>query len=91
MTFARPLTWPQWILWVLAEEPWRIDPRRDAPAAPPIAGGADPERETRLDAERATLEFGSRSTKKLDGGQLPIEESPLFGGRAQAGLFGGGE
>ena len=24
MTFARPLTWKEWILWVLANEPARI-------------------------------------------------------------------
>ena len=55
--------------------------------APPIAGEADTEREAKLDAERATLEYRQRSTKRLDAGRVPIGESPLFGGSAQGGLF----
>jgi hypothetical protein len=34
-----------------------------------------------------TLEFRQRSTKRVDRGRLPIEESPLWGGAAQGGLF----
>ena len=55
------------------------------PGAP---GEADVERETKLEAERATLEYRQRSQKRADAGRMPIHESPLFGGRAQANLFG---
>lgn len=48
----------------------------------------DGERESRLDAKRVTLEFGQKSTKRLDRGKQPIDESPLFGGPAQSDLFG---
>lgn len=54
---------------------------------PPIAGTADTEREARIDAERVTLEFAQRSTKRADSGKLPIEFSPLFGGDPQQSLF----
>ena len=54
---------------------------------PPIAGQADVERGSRLDAERVTLEFGSKSTRKIDAGRRPIDESPLFGGEKQESLF----
>ena len=56
---------------------------------PPIAGAADMERESRLDAERVTLEFASKSTRRLDAGKQPISDSPLFSpdGPAQGGLF----
>jgi len=47
----------------------------------------DPERETKLDAKRVTLEFRTRSTKRLDCGKRPITDSPLFGGPAQSELF----
>jgi hypothetical protein len=47
----------------------------------------DPEFAARLDAERVTLEFATKSTKKLDAGKRPIEESPLFGGPAQKEMF----
>lgn len=40
-----------------------------------------------IQAERVTLEFGSSSTKKLDCGKQSIEDSPLFGGERQKGLF----
>jgi hypothetical protein len=47
--FARPLTWSEWILRVLGNEPWRIDSRQDPSAAPPIPGAAaDAEREGRV-------------------------------------------
>ena len=55
--------------------------------APPIAGAADPEYQTRIDAERVTAEFGSKSRRRLDAGRKPITESPLFGGEAQLSLF----
>jgi len=54
---------------------------------PPIAGDADVEREAKLEAERATLEFRQRSQKRLDSGRAPILESPLFDGPAQGDLF----
>lgn len=53
----------------------------------PLQAEADPEYTTRLEAARVTLEFGSKSTKRLDGGREPIEESPLWGGTRQRGLF----
>ena len=59
-----------------------------ANTTPPIAGSADVERESRLAAERVSLEFRQRSTRKLDAGKVPILESPLFDGRAQGDLFG---
>lgn len=55
--------------------------------APPIAGTADTEYESRIDAERCTAEFGTKSTRRLDAGRKPIEDSPLFGGERQMGLF----
>ena len=55
---------------------------------PPIAGQSDTERTARLDAQRVTLEFDSRSTRRLDRGREPIMNSPLFGGPAQGDLFG---
>lgn len=54
---------------------------------PPIAGTADPEWESRLDAERVTLELKQKSTRRVDTGRKPIDESPLFGGERQGGLF----
>jgi hypothetical protein len=51
---------------------------------------ADPEFQTRLDAERVTLEFATRSRRRLDAGKMPIEESPLFGGAAQWEMFPAG-
>jgi hypothetical protein len=55
--------------------------------APPIAATADLERESKLDAERVTLQFRQASTRRLDAGRRPITESPLFGGPAQTELF----
>jgi hypothetical protein len=52
-----------------------------------LKGQADTEREARIEAERVTLEFAQKSTRRLDAGRRPIEESPLFGGDAQASLF----
>ena len=52
------------------------------------AGTADPARLSKLDAERVSLEYRQRSTKRADTGREPIEESPLFGGSAQGRLFG---
>ena len=48
---------------------------------------ADIEREAKLDAERCTLQFAQASTRRLDCGKRPIEESPLFGGSKQEELF----
>lgn len=55
--------------------------------APPIPGAADVEYSTRLDAARVTLQFGVKSTKRLDAGRRSIEDSPLFGGERQSSLF----
>jgi hypothetical protein len=52
-----------------------------------LKGTADTERETRIEAERVTLEFAQKSTRKLDAGKRPMSDSPLFGGEAQASLF----
>ena len=61
---------------------------KDVPAtAPPIAGQADTEYQTRIDAERVTAEFATHSARRLDGGRRPIAEAPLFGGEAQLSLF----
>jgi len=56
---------------------------------PPIAGSADPEYSTRIDAQRVTREFQTKSTRRLDSGSghEPIEDSPLFGGARQGDLF----
>jgi hypothetical protein len=56
---------------------------------PPIAGASDRERETRLEAERVTLEIRFGRGRSIDAGRVPIEHSPLFGGAAQSDLFGG--
>lgn len=53
--------------------------------APPIAGAADLEYETKLDAERVTLEFNS--AKRPTTPQESTEDLPLFGGQRQGGLF----
>lgn len=50
-------------------------------------GKADVEYKTRIDAERVTAEFKTKSTKRIDAGRNPIEDSPLFGGERQGGLF----
>lgn len=53
--------------------------------APPIAGAADIEYQTRLDADRVTAEFAApRQPAKP---QHAIEDLPLFGGERQKGLF----
>jgi hypothetical protein len=62
----------------------KVSPAKEAP---PIAGSADTERHSRLDAERVTWEFRTKSTRRLDAGRLPITESPLFGGPSQQELF----
>lgn len=48
---------------------------------------ADPEYQTRIDAERCTLEFSRGKGKRLDSGKEPIECSPLFGGQRQGMLI----
>jgi hypothetical protein len=48
---------------------------------------ADPEYSTRIEAKRVTWEFSSKSTRRLDVGRESIEDSPLFGGKRQQGLF----
>jgi phospholipid N-methyltransferase len=57
------------------------------PAPPPLAGEADPEFLTRLEAERYTLEFNSPLQRPLDAGRRPFLESPLFGEQGQENLF----
>lgn len=47
----------------------------------------DPEFDSRIDAERCTLEFGKGKGQRLDTGKLPIEDSPLFGGGRQGMLI----
>ena len=56
-----------------------------AAGAPPIAGAADWEYETRLDAERVTLEFAAPRTPAKP--QNAIEDLPLFGGERQLEMF----
>ena len=60
-------------------EPYRV--------APTLAAEADTERGARIEAERVTLEFGSKSARRLDSGRRPITESPLFGGEPQESLW----
>jgi hypothetical protein len=67
------------------------EPASKPASPPPIAGEADPEYQTRLDANRVTAEFGVKSARPLDAGKKPITDSPLFGGEAQGNLFGGNE
>jgi hypothetical protein len=52
-----------------------------------LAAVADMEYSTRIDADRVTLEFGSKSARRLDSGKRPITDSPLFGGPAQGDLW----
>jgi len=61
--------------------------KSQAPPAAPLAATADLEYSTRIDADRVTLEFGARSSRKADSGKQPITDSPLFGGPAQGDLF----
>ena len=58
-----------------------------APAPPIPASDVDTERTAKLDAERVTWEFSTRSTRRIDAGKESIEDSPLFGGPRQGGLF----
>ena len=55
--------------------------------APELSGEADTGRAGRIDAERVTLEFGSKSARRLDAGRRPMSEAPLFGGAAQGELW----
>ena len=52
-----------------------------------LAGEPDQERESKLDAERVTLEFATWSRRRLDAGRRSIEDSPLFGGERQGQLW----
>lgn len=54
---------------------------------PPIAGEADIEYESRIQAAQCTWEFSAKLAKPLDCGKEPIEHSPLFGGNPQGELF----
>lgn len=54
-------------------------------AAPPIAGAADQEYKTRIDAERVTLEFATSIRPAAP--QNAIDDLPLFGGERQEDLF----
>jgi hypothetical protein len=47
----------------------------------------DAEYSTRIEAKRLTLEYATKSTKRLDAGSEPFDESPLWGGVKQRGLF----
>ena len=66
-----------------------MTPATPTPAtpAPELTGQADAEYESRIDAERVTAEFATKSARKLDGGRRPIEDSPLFGGERQGSLW----
>ncbi len=46
----------------------------------------DTERPAKLDAERVTLQFAQRSSRRFDAGRESIEDSPLFGGPRQITL-----
>lgn len=62
--------------------------RQAADTVPPIPSAADPEYAARLDAKRCTLEFSQPlPAGRLDRGQLPIEQAPLFGRNPQVSLF----
>ena len=58
----------------------------DAPHAD-LTGAADREYQSRIEAERITAEFATRSARRLDAGKAPIMDAPLFGGPAQGELF----
>lgn len=58
--------------------------RRDP--LPPIAGEADMEYESRIQAAQCTVAFSAK-LGNLDCGKEPIEHSPLFGGNPQGELF----
>ena len=53
--------------------------------SPELAGAADLEYQTRLDAERVTLQF--RDSIRPEKPQHAVEDLPLFGGERQGGLF----
>lgn len=59
----------------------------DAGALCAAPASDDLERGSRIEAERVTLEFASRSTRRVDVGRRPITEAPLFGGPRQGNLF----
>jgi hypothetical protein len=52
-----------------------------------LHGSADPEHGSRLDAERVTAEFATKSARRVDAGRKPITDSPLFGGPSQGEMF----
>jgi hypothetical protein len=52
-----------------------------------LQGQADREYQSRIDADRATLELKQKSRRQVDAGRQSIEDSPLFGGERQGGLF----
>jgi hypothetical protein len=52
-----------------------------------MAGAADTEYGSRLDAKRVTFQFKVKSARRIDSGREPITDSPLFGGPAQGSLF----
>jgi hypothetical protein len=53
--------------------------------APPIIGSADPEYQTRIDAQRVTLQFSQPITAPNNA--LDYNDLPLFGGNKQEELF----
>ena len=54
---------------------------------PPMIGSADLSYLPRLESARVTAEWRTRSARKLDTGRMPMDESPIFGGRKQQELF----
>lgn len=55
------------------------------PEQPPITGEADREYQTRIDADRVTLQFTDMLRPKKP--QHAVEDLPLFGGERQQGMF----
>jgi hypothetical protein len=61
--------------------------KRPQTEPPPIAGQADLEYESKIEAARVTAEW--RAPRRPAAPQRDIETLPLFGDRQQLGLFGG--
>ena len=60
-----------------------MEDAEDLHGAPPIAGAADVERASRLDAARVTAHWKTGGTRAL----RSFEDSPLMGGQRQGELF----
>jgi hypothetical protein len=52
-----------------------------------LAAEVAPEYQSRIDAERVTAEFKTPSQRPIDAGKKCIEDSPMFGGERQKGMF----